>query len=78
MGQILARGSAEKPLELPVKTGGLGKAKLVGNGLNPQAFAIAVRKGSTLLPEINRAIFEMVNDGTTAHLIETYLQFRLR
>ena len=50
-----------------------GKAKLVGNGLNPQAFAIAVRKGSTLLPEINRAIVDMVNDGTTVHLIETYL-----
>jgi len=50
-----------------------GRAKLVGYGLNPQSFAIAVRKGSSLLPEINRAIIEMVNDGTTAHLIETNL-----
>jgi ABC-type amino acid transport substrate-binding protein len=50
-----------------------GKAKLVGHGLNPQSFAIAVRKGSSLLPEINRALGEMVTDGTSAHLIETYL-----
>ena len=50
-----------------------GKAKLVGNGLNPQAFAIAVRKGSPLRAEIDRIIFEMVKDGTSAHLIETYL-----
>jgi hypothetical protein len=51
-----------------------GKAKLVGYGLNPQAFAIAVRKGSSLLPEINRSLVEMVADGTAAHLIETYLR----
>jgi ABC-type amino acid transport substrate-binding protein len=51
-----------------------GKAKLVGHGLNPQSFAIAVRKGSSLLPEINRALGEMVTDGTSAHLIETYLR----
>jgi arginine/lysine/histidine transporter system substrate-binding protein len=50
-----------------------GKAKLVGHGLNPQSFAIAVRKGSSLLPEINRALVDMVKDGTSAHLIETYL-----
>jgi hypothetical protein len=51
-----------------------GKAKLVGYGLYPQAFAIAVRKGSPLLAEINRILAEMVNDGTTAHLIETNLR----
>lgn len=51
-----------------------GKGKLVGYGLDPQMFAIAVRKGSTLLPEINRILAEMVSDGTTGHLIETYLQ----
>ena len=51
-----------------------GKGKLVGYGLNPQSFAIAVRKGSPLLPEINRILIEMVNDGTTAHLIETHLR----
>ena len=50
-----------------------GKGKVVGYGLNPQSFAIAVRKGSALLPEINRILIEMVNDGTTAHLIETDL-----
>jgi arginine/lysine/histidine transporter system substrate-binding protein len=50
-----------------------GKAKLVGHGLNPQSFAIAVRKGSSLLPEINQALGDMVKDGTSAHLIETYL-----
>jgi ABC-type amino acid transport substrate-binding protein len=53
---------------------GQGKAKLVGHGLNPQSFAIAVRKDSSLLPEINRVLGEMVQDGTTAHLIETYLR----
>lgn len=51
-----------------------GKAKLVAYGLKPQSFAIAVRKGSPLLPEINRIIREMVDDGTSGHLIETYLQ----
>jgi ABC-type amino acid transport substrate-binding protein len=51
-----------------------GKAKLVGHGLNPQSFAIAVRKGSTLLPEINRVLGDMVQDGTSSHLIETYLR----
>ena len=51
-----------------------GKGKVVGYGLNPQAFAIAVRKGSPLLAEINRILVEMVNDGTTAHLIETHLR----
>jgi ABC-type amino acid transport substrate-binding protein len=51
-----------------------GKAKLVGHGLNPQSFAIAVRKGSSLLPEINRALGEMVADGTSSHFIETYLR----
>ena len=51
-----------------------GKGKLVGYGLNPQSFAIAVRKGSTLLPEINRILIEMVKDGTAAHLIETNLR----
>lgn len=51
-----------------------GQGTLVGYGLNPQSFAIAVRKGSALLPEINRILTEMVSDGTTAHLIETLLR----
>lgn len=51
-----------------------GKGKVVGYGLNPQSFAIAVRKGSALLPEINRILIEMINDGTTAHFIETHLR----
>jgi polar amino acid transport system substrate-binding protein len=51
-----------------------GLAKLVGYGLNPQSFAIAVRKGSNLLPQINQAIQDMVADGTAAQLISTYLQ----
>ena len=51
-----------------------GKGKVVGYGLNPQSFAIAVRKGSPLLAEINRILIEMVQDGTTAHLIETHLR----
>jgi len=51
-----------------------GQAKIVGAGQGPQPFAIAVRKGSTLLPELNRALAEMRSDGTLAALAEEYLQ----
>ena len=51
----------------------LGKAKVIGHGLKPQAFAIAVQKGSPLLPEFDAALAEMRTDGTLARLIETYL-----
>ncbi len=50
-----------------------GKAKLVGEGLYPQVYGIAVRKGSSLLPELNRVLAEAQNDGTVAKLVETYL-----
>jgi len=40
---------------------------------NPQAFAMRCAR-DPLCCQINRAIVDMVNDGTTAHLIETYLR----
>lgn len=51
-----------------------GQAKVVGSSQGPQPFAIAVRKGSTLLPELGRALAEMRGDGTIAALAERYLQ----
>jgi polar amino acid transport system substrate-binding protein len=54
-----------------------GAGQLVGYGLKPQAFAIALRKGSPLLPEIDRVLREMVDDGTTSELISEYLQIPL-
>ncbi|MGE5603856.1 MAG: substrate-binding periplasmic protein [Nitrososphaerales archaeon] len=50
-----------------------GKAKLVGENLYPQVYGIAVRKRSTLLPELNRALAEVQADGTMAKLVQTYL-----
>ena len=50
-----------------------GKAKVIGHGLKPQAFAIALRKGSPLLPEFDAALAEMRTDGTLARLTEKYL-----
>ena len=51
-----------------------GRAKVVGYSQGPQPFAIAVRKGSTLLPELNRVLAEVQSDGTLANLVEQYLQ----
>lgn len=51
-----------------------GQARFLGSSQDPQPFAIAVRKGSTLLPELNRVLAEMRNDGTLAALAEQYLQ----
>jgi ABC-type amino acid transport substrate-binding protein len=51
-----------------------GKAKLVGENLYPQVYGIAVRKGSSLLPELNRVLAEAQNDGTVAKLVEAYVK----
>lgn len=59
------------PLELAAQS---GPFSVVKRGLNRQLFAIAVPKGSTLLPQINRALVELQNDGTMAELTETYLR----
>ncbi len=49
-------------------------AKVVGSSRDPQQFAVAVRRGSTLLPELNRVLAEVQADGTLAKLAEQYLQ----
>lgn len=48
--------------------------KLVGQGLFPQQFAMALRKGSTLTALLNRVLAEAQADGTVDDLIETYLK----
>ena len=50
-----------------------GQAKLVGEKVYPQVYGIAVRKGSSLLPELNRVLAEAQADGTMRRLVETYL-----
>ncbi len=51
-----------------------GQAKVVGKSLSVQDYAIAVRKGSTLLPQLNQALAQVAMDGTVARLAERYLQ----
>jgi polar amino acid transport system substrate-binding protein len=51
-----------------------GKAKLVGEAIYPQVYGIAVRKGSSLLPELNRVLAEAQADGTMKRLVEKYLK----
>ncbi len=48
--------------------------KLVHQGLLVQDYAIAVRKGSSLLDPINRALADLVADGTLADLSRRYLE----
>ena len=50
-----------------------GMAKLVGQSQFSQNLAIAVSKGSTLLPHLNEALAAALADGTVAGLIEQYL-----
>ncbi|MEZ4515609.1 MAG: transporter substrate-binding domain-containing protein [Chloroflexota bacterium] len=59
-----------QPLELAAQS---GVFEIVQRGLNRQLFAIAVPKGSTLLPYINQALVELQNDGTLADLAATYM-----
>ena len=44
--------------------------KVVGGNFNPQRFAMAVRKGSSLRAALNDALLRAQNDGTVAKLIE--------
>jgi polar amino acid transport system substrate-binding protein len=60
---------------LPAKKATESGVKLVGQGLFPQQFAMALRKGSTLTAELNRVLAEAQADGTVNALIETYLKF---
>lgn len=50
-----------------------GKVRLAGEGLYPQAYVIAVRKGSSLRPEFNRALATLQTRGVIARLAEEYL-----
>jgi polar amino acid transport system substrate-binding protein len=58
------------PLDLAAQS---GVFDVVARGLNRQLFAIAVPKGSTLLPYINQALVDLQNDGTLADLTQTFL-----
>ena len=48
--------------------------KVVGEGFNPQNFAIAMRTGSDLTGALNDALLKAQNDGTVAALIQEFLK----
>jgi ABC-type amino acid transport substrate-binding protein len=50
---------------------------LVGAGLATQQFAIGVRKGSTLLAQLNRVLADARADGTIDRLAQEYLKVEL-
>ena len=59
------------PAEEAVDAGGV---KLVGQGLNRQFYAIAVREGANaLVDRINLALLDLFRDGTLAQLAQQYL-----
>lgn len=47
--------------------------KIVGKNFNKQQMAIAARKGSTLVEQLNEALLDVQQDGTYARLAEDYL-----
>ena len=51
-----------------------GKAKEVGKSLYTQDYAVAVRKGSALVPYLNQALAKLLQDGTVTRLAEEHLQ----
>jgi ABC-type amino acid transport substrate-binding protein len=59
------------PAQLVERQGGV---EVVGQGLAPQSYALAVRKGSTLLDQLNRALVTLQNEGTVGALAEAYLK----
>jgi polar amino acid transport system substrate-binding protein len=51
-----------------------GGVKVVGEGVNPQVFAIAIPKGATeLQAHLNQALTELQNEGVTSKLALDYL-----
>jgi ABC-type amino acid transport substrate-binding protein len=50
-----------------------GLAKVVGKSKYEQNFGIAVRKGSSLLPQLNKVLAEVQADGTVSRLAAKYL-----
>jgi polar amino acid transport system substrate-binding protein len=60
-----------QPAKEYVDTGGV---RLVGEGVNPQVYAIAVPKGAAeLQSQVNQALTDMQNDGTTSRLAMEYM-----
>lgn len=60
-----------RPAQVAVSQGGL---KLVGQGLNPQRFAIAVRSGANALRlQLNNTLTQLQNEGRLAQLAQQYL-----
>ncbi len=50
-----------------------GRAKVIGQGIYPQVYGIAVRKGSPLLAPLNKALAEAQADGAVKQLVGQYL-----
>jgi polar amino acid transport system substrate-binding protein len=48
--------------------------KIGGQSFNQQEYGIAARKGSSLVPQFNKALLAAQSDGTFATLVEQYLQ----
>lgn len=48
--------------------------RIVGEQFNQQQFAIAARKGSSLIEPLNQALIALQSDGTFADLVARYLQ----
>lgn len=60
-----------RPAQVAVSEGGV---RLVGEGLNPQRFAIAVRNGANALRlQLNSALTQLQNEGVIAQLAQQYL-----
>jgi ABC-type amino acid transport substrate-binding protein/putative hemolysin len=51
-----------------------GQGKVVGKSNYVQNYGIAVRKGSSLLPQLDKALAELQADGTIGRLAEKYLK----
>ena len=48
--------------------------KIAGQSLSPQEYGVAARKGSSLVPQLNKALLAVQSDGTFATLVQQYLQ----
>ncbi len=65
---------------LPAFVNNMGSNDLypAGRGLNKQSFAIAARKGSTLIDPLNQALLAIQADGTYAQLVDQYLKLDIK
>jgi polar amino acid transport system substrate-binding protein len=63
-----------RPAQVFANAGGV---KVIAQDLNPQLFAIGMKKGSTTLrAKINEALLALQNDGTVARLAQQYLNVK--